>query len=299
MGLPKLIQDIETTYLPKNGGEITGTLSFSNNSQSVIRTTSDAYKLDLYGGTAYDSGGWLYLSGNESNATYIPKGSFLLRSSKNSSEYGEICGDYVNKGVLDICNFSVRINYGEQGFLIEPTNSTRLRFGNNYDEFGQFKDRLSTIIICSSKDTSIANRIYIRSGDGETSRDVVYSCNPNDYPITYSSNMSTDTSFKSGHIEISNESYETGSGYGRFYKKYADGYVEQGGWVSGTNMTITFHIPFIDTNYIAIVAHNGTSAKGEGVIHAYNKTTTSMNTGLSINASDMSGLSWFCYGRWK
>lgn len=298
MGLPKLIQDIETTYLSKSGGEITGTLSFSNNSQSVIRTTSDTYKLDLYGGTSYDNGGWLYLSGKESSSEFIPNGSFLLRSSKSSSEYGEICGDYVNKGLLDINNLNIRINYGNHGVLLEPNNKERLRIGENYDSSGIFQDKFSNVIICSSKDTELTNRIYIRSGNGETQRDFAFSCNSADYPLTYSSNMPTDT-FGGGQVEISRESYETGSGYGRFYKKYADGYVEQGGWFNGIGGTITFHIPFVDTNYVAIVAHNGTSAKGEGVIHAYNKTTTSMSAGLSINASDMSGLSWFCYGRWR
>ena len=300
MSYPNITNEINTiksTYLPKSGGEFTGTLSFSNKFQSIIRTSDNTFALNLYGGENYNTGAWLRLSGNETEETYPSSGSFLLRSSKNSSEYGEIYGDYVNTGLLNITNFNIRMNE-VHGLLLEPNNTTRLRIGENYDDNGVFKDKLSTIIICNSKDTKLTNKIFIRSGNGETQRDFTFSCNSSDYPLTYSSNMPTDT-FGGGQVEISKESYETGSGYGRFYKKYADGYLEQGGWVASTGMTITFYIPFIDTNYVALVSHNGTSAKGEGFIHPYNKKTTNMTVGLSYSTSGMAGLSWFCYGRWR
>ena len=78
-----------------------------------------------------------------------------------------------------------------------------------------------------------------------------------------------------------------------WYRKYRSGWVEQGGWCNNTGGTITFPIAMSLTNqYTAILVHNGNTAKGEGVCHCYNKTSTGMSYNLSISTSGMAYVSW-------
>ena len=78
-----------------------------------------------------------------------------------------------------------------------------------------------------------------------------------------------------------------------WYRKYKSGWVEQGGWRNNYGGTITFPIAMSLTNqYTAILVHNGNTAKGEGFVHCYNKTSTGMSYGLSSSTSGMAYVSW-------
>lgn len=81
-----------------------------------------------------------------------------------------------------------------------------------------------------------------------------------------------------------------------WYRIWSDGWCEQGGTSNTYNNTVSFLVPFADTNYTCICVHNGNTAKGEGVIHAYNKTKNGFTSGLSINSSGMYGYSWEAKG---
>ena len=89
---------------------------------------------------------------------------------------------------------------------------------------------------------------------------------------------------------------ETGKSGNQWYRKWSDGWLEQGGFLASYNNTITFLKSFSNTTYTAICTHNGNTAKGEGLVHCYNKKTTGMNTGLSTSTSGMYGCSWYCTG---
>lgn len=78
-----------------------------------------------------------------------------------------------------------------------------------------------------------------------------------------------------------------------WYRKYKSGWVEQGGWRNNYGGTITFPIAMSLTNqYTAILVHNGNTAKGEGFVHCYNKTSTGMSYSLSVSTSGMAYVSW-------
>ena len=69
-----------------------------------------------------------------------------------------------------------------------------------------------------------------------------------------------------------------------WYRKYASGWVEQGGHCTGsTGYTVTFVVPFADTNYIAIAgllySHAGTICN----VGCTNFTTTSMDISIADN----------------
>jgi hypothetical protein len=81
-----------------------------------------------------------------------------------------------------------------------------------------------------------------------------------------------------------------------WYRIWSDGWIEQGGFNTFVNGTVTFLKTMETTTYTAYGVHNGNTVKGEGVVHCFNKKTTGMSIGLSINSSGMSWSSWYCCG---
>lgn len=95
-----------------------------------------------------------------------------------------------------------------------------------------------------------------------------------------------------GHDVIEFQAPTAANNY-TWYRKYRDGWVEQGGWRNNYVGTITFPIAMSLTNqYTAILVHNGNTAKGEGFVHCYKKTSTGMSYNLSVSTSDMAYVSW-------
>lgn len=101
------------------------------------------------------------------------------------------------------------------------------------------------------------------------------------------------TAMNTAGIRTVVETYVNGTSW---YRVYSDGWCEQGGFNANYGGTITLLKKMSNNTYTCLCCHNGSSAKGEGVIHAYNKTTTSFNVGLSISTSGMYGYSWYVSG---
>lgn len=89
------------------------------------------------------------------------------------------------------------------------------------------------------------------------------------------------------------ETYQNGASW---YRVYSDGWCEQGGFSTNTCGTKTLMKTMSNNTYTCICVHNGSTAKGEGVVHAYNKTTKSFSYGLSIDANGMAYSSWYVCG---
>ena len=68
---------------------------------------------------------------------------------------------------------------------------------------------------------------------------------------------------------------ESGSNDNGWYRKWSDGWIEQGGTRVAKNTweTITFLKPFINTNYTALTSNSAGGTNANGI---RNKTTTSM-----------------------
>ena len=185
------IQYIKSSYLPLSGGLITGPLSFSvGGNNNTIRVDSNESNLNLYGGTDYDTGSWLYLSGNNADNTWIESGSFVLRASNSNEDYSEIEGRKNRQ--FHFRNFDIHFDDGMNGILLEQENKSRITIGSIYDENGDLKDHMSRLIVTSPNDAEIPNRIYLRAGNGETQRELVIDANVDEYPIVFNSNITGD-----------------------------------------------------------------------------------------------------------
>lgn len=103
----------------------------------------------------------------------------------------------------------------------------------------------------------------------------------------------TTSSASNNKVAVVTQNYVNGTSW---YRVYSDGWCEQGGFNANYGGTITLLKKMSNNTYTCLCCHNGSSAKGEGVIHAYNKTTTSFNVGLSISTSGMYGYSWYVSG---
>lgn len=82
-----------------------------------------------------------------------------------------------------------------------------------------------------------------------------------------------------------------------WYRKYSDGWIEQGGPMS-TNNKVTFHVAFSNTKYYVDVTWNG--GKDSGFHPADWRITTSSNTYFTTtattNAENVRGLCWYACG---
>lgn len=97
---------------------------------------------------------------------------------------------------------------------------------------------------------------------------------------------------KQGHFVI--ETWKEGS---EWYRKYSDGWVEQGGIVSAPSISkiSNFYVPFIDTNYtiLATPRVNGNFWQYPACVHP--DTPSTFRHG-SYSGSDSLNMNWFACG---
>lgn len=90
---------------------------------------------------------------------------------------------------------------------------------------------------------------------------------------------------------------ETWKSDASWYRKYSDGWIEQGGLMSTSN-TVTFHVAFSNTNYYVDVTWNG--GKSEVFYPSDWQITKSSNTYFTTtattNAHNVRGLCWYACG---
>lgn len=183
---------------------------------------------------------------------------------------------------------------------------------NNLDAVGQAKfdakqDVISDLATIRSNASSAKSTVDTHVANGTihvTANDKIAWSNKQN-KLTAGANINIDESTNTisatgvvakGHEVIAFQAPTAGNGY-TWYRKYADGWVEQGGWKTSAPATVTFPVAMSLTNqYTAIAVHNGNTEKGEGVIHCYNKTSTKMDVGMSISSAGMAYFSWFVAG---
>jgi len=87
------------------------------------------------------------------------------------------------------------------------------------------------------------------------------------------------------------ETYNNGLSW---YRKWSDGWVEQGGYNTGVNISVTLLIPFINTNY-TIVGVGVSATNLDGTYSIYGKTATLFYI-RKVQANNVEGCSWYACG---
>ena len=95
---------------------------------------------------------------------------------------------------------------------------------------------------------------------------------------------------------------ETWSSGATWYRKYSDGWVEQGGVAKGSSTlrTVTLNIAFSNTSYYCNAIRNNTSSpswtSGGATLALSGKTTTTFNVGSTNDMGDVVEVYWFACG---
>lgn len=79
-----------------------------------------------------------------------------------------------------------------------------------------------------------------------------------------------------------------------WYRKWSDGWIEQGGRITTSTNTISFHTAFKDTNYMITVSQNGSGSANVSRVAISARATSNFTTPYIENA--MLPFSWFACG---
>lgn len=247
MGYPNVIQQINSK-LPLSGGTITGTLYFTdrgiitgNHSSSPNKSLEIYADTDGWGGNgsgiamrskdaeATDRGMVTIRAGdgtNTSNIRLTPNGNFTY----NGNEVVVVDGNTI-KG-------SIRFDTGVLSSV--ASQNEIILFANSIGSIGS---DYSCLAMRNELHTNPGS-FYIRSRNNSNDVQSIMILQP-DGTFTWNYNP----------IVVLTESYNSGA---TFYRKYSDGWIEQGGKFVGATPassinTVSFYKPFSNTNYKVIV----------------------------------------------
>lgn len=289
-------------------GSVTGTMAIQPNTTYYARMSWNRMNYQ----TQLSTDGTTYTPDMNFGSTQSPYPRTMFIGGCSGSAIGHTPHPFSGTINLNYAYLTVAGNVIWQG-MDDAGLSTRADVSlDNLDEFGQAKFDAKQDVITdlatirsnassakSTVDTHVANgTIHVTANDK-----IAWSNKQN--KLTAGANINIDESTNTisatgvvakGHEVIAFQAPTAGNGY-TWYRKYADGWVEQGGWKTSAPATVTFPVAMSLTNqYTAIAVHNGNTEKGEGVIHCYNKTSTKMDVGMSISSAGMAYFSWFVAG---
>lgn len=275
--------------------EIVGSLTITDN--SVVSGFSNNDYLQLPG---------VFDFGRASNSSFEIGGSFTT---------SENLGNHIVSGAISITIYSgnnpkLRVNVNDQSIMgtTALSDSTKYYMKVEYDGT-DYKIWLSTdgtnysLDVSAAATSSHSNNSWIRLGQGAAP--TIQSIDLADWYIKKNGIMvwqgmgapGLHQRAAKGHEVIAFQVPKVGNNY-TWYRKYADGWVEQGGSIdsaaSGT-YTVTFPVTMADTHYTILKTLSTTSSNGAqyNQVSFANKTTTSAQTntagvGFSWQVSGMS-----------
>lgn len=302
----KAINDLEYNYLPKTGGTMTG--SITTTAAVPIMSSTDSSSIEFHaGGSSYKNGAYLYMTGqNHSDA-----GSFTLAASGNETICrltGKKDGTLTWNGYSvitattknTITNKNTLSDYKVPTQVLKATLTSTASDGtsgtttNNILSVGrQDGNGLNTIlgsnggtIIVSGEGSSNVNSDLSLVGVAENitlaaDAAVVMRVNcQNGYASGTSLTFTKDSAFVTSK----------GSSGTQWYRKWNDGFIEQGGTVSLTNgswgiPTVTLLTAFSNTNYTISVSGISYTGSYHAIGCLQGKTTTSFKHYFYMNNS--------------
>ena len=266
--------------------EIVGTLTIADN--SVVSGFSNNDYLQLPG---------VFDFGRASNSSFEIGGSFTT---------SENLGNHIVSGAISIRIYSgsnpkLRVNVNDQNITgtTALSDSTKYYMKVEYDGT-DYKIWLSTdgtnysLDVSTAATSSLSNNSWIRLGQGTAP--TIQSIDLADWYIKKNGIMvwqGTDAPglhqrAEKGHEVIAFQVPKVGNNY-TWYRKYADGWVEQGGF-SAKNSTVNLPVTMSDTNYVCLITSNDTSRDYYSYgVSATDKTTANFYVKTESTSSAQSG----------
>ena len=272
-------KSVAQAALPKTGGKITGDLTFAGWKGVYVENDTSGFALN--GGSTTNTGAYLSLRGMTSSS--YPGGFILHTVSADGATQYKLIGN--NSGTLTWNGQNVITNNypnawtfnRDLGHILKSNNtgSMVIRGGGSSDTNG------AKLQLYGSENSSVKGDFTLMANDGTQGKTFRGKA---DGTLTWNSaNVLTASNVKA----YATETYKSGS---TFYRKWSDGWIEQGGIFTGqspastSTVTVTFYKPFSDTNYKIFTQPISGDTSGNGLSvqygHAYygavfSKSTTS------------------------
>ena len=235
MALPNIIQQINSK-LPLSGGTMTGIISSSND--TFLRGTSNNKRRHICSGTTYDKGAYICLDGCEVDDTQSNyyKGQFFI-GAHNSTNQTILVGR--PDGTLTWGGNNVITSAGGNmsGSIIHQATTVIQRkddTGALWIHGGVAWGDGASLELCGKSRTTNTGGFMIQTNDGTTRKNLTGGPN-------------TDLNWD-GKLVVCVTKWKSGT---QWYRKYSDGWIEQGGQTPRTSdayISISFPIAFTQDN---------------------------------------------------
>ena len=281
MSYPNVLERFNS-YVPLSGGTMNGTLNF--NIDNAIKQHDNKSTLTLFGGMTAQEGGNISLYGYEHSSN---PGGFAIRA-KNIDTTCVLSGK--PDKTLTWCNFDIitsnggtirnTLYYGGHDMYCDKDNDIIAIYGSTHhtiggaslvlhggiqsDEYGE--SNISAFKLSThSYDLSKKKTLY-----GQYDRGLMWDGNQVVCLVTH---------WQSGN---------------RWYRKYSNGWIEQGGNWSTANTTLSFNTPFSNTNYTIVGSENQGDDNARAIkFNRNNATTTSIRM---VGSANPIGVCWYACG---
>lgn len=274
----KTINSLESNYLPKSGGTMTGVITRNG---YLARSGSEDNILSLLSGTDVTHGSGLWLAGNNYSGT-VPAGAFRLQGYNPSTQ------KYVNltgkpDGTLTWNGSNVITSAGGTLTSLTTTNGANFNLGSNA---GQVRLRTSSNSALLRNDGTDTYILLTNSGDPDGSWNTLRPFRINNSSGSVYINGNNVQSFVTS-------TYSSGT---TWYRVWSDGFIEQCGRITATasalaDKSYTFTLPkamttttyYVSTIFVYTKSTGNWGAGGAGVVTKTTTQVTVMSDGINTS----------------
>jgi hypothetical protein len=295
-GGDKLYCNVPTDYLPLSGGTMTGNIAFDTGSDNFayLRPTDDKSVFGMNGGSSVYKGGFFRVYGIDEEKNNIPGGVGLYAcDGEKIVTHMQVRNDgkaYVNNNEIfttagGTLKGNIGFDTGDDNFAYLYSTDQKSAFGINASpNFAQGGIiRVYGIDYKGNYSDTLAGGCLLQANDGEK--------------LACSLSVRKDgKAYVNSKEIVCVESWRSGSSW---YRKYADGFIEQMGQVSGyseNTVAVTFYCAMVDTSYYMSVTRID-SGKVRYDTRALNRTKTGAKIYLDNNSGEPAR--WYVCGFWK